>query len=103
MSSDDNSRSLELLEKIIEQVPPSEARLFNHLSALRDSLLRDNKDRAEVEKLIGEYEEAYAKLTAPANKLGVFLQWLEEKLALVALGDTEFVSQVDPKIPEDEL
>jgi len=103
MSSEDTSRSLEILQKVIDQVPPTEPRLLNHLSALRDSLLKDNKDRVEVEKLIAEYEEAYAKLTAPANKLGVFLQWLEERLALVALGDTEFVSQVDPKIPEDEL
>src|SRR5205807_942938 len=95
--------SLEILEKITEQVPPSEARLLNHLSALRESLTNDSKEQIETQRLIGEYEEAYNKLTAPANRLGVFLQWLEEKLALVALGDTEFVSQVDPKLNEDEL
>lgn len=103
MSSESSSRSLEILEKIVEQVPPSEARLLNHLSALREALLKDSAEKEETQRLISEYEEAYNKLTAPANRLGVFLQWLEEKLALVALGDTEFVSQVDPKLKEEEL
>jgi proteasome-associated ATPase len=103
MSSDQDSRSLEILEKIMEQVPASEARLLNHLTALRESLVSDTRSRLETERLISEYEEAYNKLTAPANKLGIFLQWLEEKLALVVLGDTEFVSQVDPKLEEKDL
>jgi len=103
MSAEPTSRSLEILEKIIEQVPATEARLLNHLAALRESLLRDSADKEEAQRMISEYEEAYNKLTATANRLGVFLQWLDEKLALVALGDTEFVSQVDPKLKEDEL
>ncbi|HEY3780923.1 MAG TPA: AAA family ATPase [Fimbriimonadaceae bacterium] len=103
MDQENTSRSAELLEKIIEQVPPSEARLLNHLSALKESLQSDSKERAQTQQLIAEYEEAYNKLTAPANRLGIFLEWLEEKVALVALGDTEFVSQVDPKIEEEAL
>ena len=86
MSSEQPSRSLDILEKIIEQVPPSEARLLNHLCALREVLLKDSLEREEAQRMISEYEDAYNKLTAPANRLGVFLQWLEEKLALVALG-----------------
>jgi len=97
------TRSLEILEKIIEQTPPTEARLLNHLAALRDSLVTDDKDREATQHLIDEYEEAYNKLTAPANRIGVFLQWLDEKLALIALGETEFVSQVDPKIEPEQL
>lgn len=103
MNSENPTRSLEILEKIIEQVPASEARLLNHLSALREALIQDSKHKEESERLVAEYEEAYNKLTAPANRLGVFLQWLDEKLALIALGDTEFVSQVDPKLEEEEL
>src|SRR2546421_313569 len=40
MPSEDTSRSLEILEKIIDQVPPNEARLLNHLSALRGPLVK---------------------------------------------------------------
>jgi proteasome-associated ATPase len=97
------SRSLEILDKIIEQAPKEDQRLQNYLAALRQELLGDEEERAKVAQMMQEYEEAYNKLTAPANRLGVFLQWLDDQQALVALGDTEFVSQVDPKIEEKDL
>ncbi|MBI3720968.1 MAG: AAA family ATPase, partial [Fimbriimonas ginsengisoli] len=62
--------------------------------------------REEAERLMAEYEEAYQKLTAPANRIGVFLQWLEaegERVAMIAVGDQEFVSQVDPVAKEMDL
>jgi len=62
----------------------------------------------EAEKLVGEYEQAYEKLTAPANRLGVFLHWIPQEegkddLALIAVGEQEFVVQVDPNVPAEEL
>jgi proteasome-associated ATPase len=120
----DPTRTFELLDKILEQAPKDNPRLHNYLSALRESLESDSRDREETQRLIAEYEEAYAKLTAPANRIGVFLEWLTadaedliddpeapaaalagkgEKLALIALGDQEFVARVDPKLAEDSL
>jgi proteasome-associated ATPase len=110
MASPATSKSLELLDKIEEQASKDNPRLQNYLAALRTALQSDSKEREETQKLLGEYEEAYNKLTAPANRLGVFLQWLEEqaeegsdkaKLALIALGDQEFVAQVDPKADQN--
>lgn len=107
MASAEPSPSLELLEKIAEHAPVDNQRLQNAIAALRSALLGDLKDREEAERTLAEYEEAYNKLTAPANRLGVFLQWLEEKggdkNALIAVGDQEFVAQVDPKTPEGEM
>ncbi len=117
MPSSEGSRSLELLEKIIEVAPADNQRLQNYLAALRDALLGDARERAEAEKLMAEYEDAYSKLTQPANRLGIFLEWLEEecedsqsevqqptsKVALIALGDQEFVTLVDPKAKVEEL
>jgi proteasome-associated ATPase len=116
MASGDTSRSLELLEKIAEQTPKDNQRLQNYVAALRTALQSESKDREEVQKLLAEYEEAYNKLTAPANRLGVFIHWLDDrakegeepaneaaKLALIALGDQEFVAQVDPKVEAEEL
>jgi proteasome-associated ATPase len=103
MASDTN-QSLELLDKLAEAAPKDNQRLQNMLVALRTSLLAENKNRAEAEKLLSEYEEAYNKLTAPANRIGVFLEWLEEEqLALMAVGDQEFVARVDPKLDQDAL
>ncbi len=122
------SQSLELLEKVAAQAPQDNARLQNYVSALRDSLHTDEKRTEEAQKILTEYEEAYAKLTAPANRIGVFIDWLEDtseavvqidamdpnatlgdlatakpKLVLIAVGDQEFVATVDPKIPTESL
>lgn len=119
MPSPEGSHSLDLLDRIIEVAPPDNQRLQNYLAALREALLGDAKQREEAEKLMAEYEEAYTKLTQPANRLGIFLDWLEEesatddpeskiqnpksKLALIALGDQEFISLVDPKTNQEAL
>src|SRR5437870_1535543 len=80
MPAEDTSRTLELLFKVIEQAPKDDARLQNYLAALRAAIESDAKLATEAGKVLAEYEEAYAKLTAPANRLGVFLQWLEAKV-----------------------
>ncbi|HWA82960.1 MAG TPA: AAA family ATPase [Fimbriimonadaceae bacterium] len=117
MPSPEGSHSLELLDKIIEVAPNDNQRLQNYLAALRDALLGDENRREEAEKVMAEYEEAYAKLTQPANRLGIFLEWLEEdasgqeggepapkaQQALIALGDQEFVALVDPKANQEAL
>ncbi len=124
MSSGDPTHTFELLDKIVEQSPKDDQRLQNYLAALRESLESDSRDRDETQRLMAEYEEAYAKLTAPSNRIGVFLEWLKaeseigeadpdapvaalagtgEKLALIALGDQEYVARVDPKMSEDLL
>jgi proteasome-associated ATPase len=108
MASGESIRAHELLDRISEAAPKDNPRLQNYISALRSALAADAKEREEAEKLLAEYEEAYHKLTAPANRLGVYLHALEEsekfgQLALIALGDQEFVAQVDPKIQPEEL
>ncbi len=109
---------MELLERISEHAPKDNIRLQNYIAALRTSLQTDSKERDEAQQMLAEYEEAYAKLTAPANRLGVFVDWLEqeakdretpdgevatEKLALISVGEQEFVTQVDPKIDAETL
>ena len=100
------SRALELLDKVAENTPPDNVRLQNYVSALRSVLEAEVRKQDEQQQMIAEYEDAYAKLTAPANRLGTFLQWLEprsESLALLALGDQEYVVQIDPKAENIEL
>jgi proteasome-associated ATPase len=105
-----------LLDKVAEQAPKENQRLLNYISALRASMEQDTRQSEENQKILAEYEQAYEKLTAPANRLGVFLQWLDtdeqgaepgaeppSQLALISLGDQEFVAQVDPKVPREAL
>lgn len=95
------AQTRELLDRIYEQAPKDDPRLQNYLAALEKSLAAEAKDREESSRLLAEYEEAYNKLTAPANRIGVFLNWIEEEtstFAMIAVGDTEYVAHVDPKV-----
>lgn len=103
MSAEGESRSRKLIDRALEQAPGDDARLRNTLAALQVELDQQERERADQEKLIAEYEEAYQKLTAPANRVGIFLTELEQDKVLVALGDTEFVALVDPKLERDGL
>ncbi len=119
MTSGETSRALELLEKVAEQAPKDNPRLQNYIAALRSALHEESKQQLEAQQMLAEYEEAYTKLTAPANRLGVFMQWLDEeaenmespesesaaieRLALISLGDQEYVTQVDPKFNKELL
>ena len=82
---DRESRTSRIIDKIAEQAPKDDAKLHNYLAALRDELDNEAKSQEEREQLIKEYEEAYQKLTAPANRIGVFIQHLEEDRILIAL------------------
>jgi proteasome-associated ATPase len=103
MAFEEASRALELLAKLEEQAPPDDPRIHNTIAALRGALQGHEREREEAAKMLAEYEEAYNKLTAPANRLGVFIEWLEqekERLALISVGDQEFVAQVDPHVAD---
>lgn len=96
------SPSRAILDRLLEP-PPSDPKTANLLLALRDTLDNDERDKEETQRLIREYEEAYNKLTSPANRIGVFLRWLDDGRGQVALGDTEFVAEVDPAIEPGTL
>jgi proteasome-associated ATPase len=98
MASPDQTTAIELIDRIIEHSPRDDARLRSYLSSLKSTVKNESKQHEDARRLIAEYEEAYAKLTAPANRVGVFLSWLDDRLALIALGDTEYIAQVDPAL-----
>lgn len=94
-------RALGLLTKIIRMTPRGDPRL-DYLLLLRHQLETDEGQLEEARKVIEEYEEAYAKLTSPANRIGVFLGWADddEDSALIAVGDQEYVATIDPKLED---
>jgi len=96
-------RALSLLDRILQQVPSDDTRLVHYLLLLRHQLEVDEQQFEEARKLVTEYEEAYQKLTSPANRVGTYLGPVDESAVSVALGDTEFVANVDPKMEADEL
>jgi proteasome-associated ATPase len=94
---------LKMLREIAEMIPEDNPRLRNYLFALEKAIREDEAKREENERLIQEYEEAYRKLTSPANRTAVYLAPVEDEVALIGLGENEFVVSIDPKINPADL
>jgi proteasome-associated ATPase len=94
-------RALGLLNEIVRMTPRNDPRL-DYLLLLRHQLETDENQLEEAQKVLAEFEEAYNKLTAPANKIGVFISRLDDDSdnVQVALGDQEYIATVDPKLED---
>ncbi len=105
-----------LLDEVLRSGQIDDAKTRNTLFLLRHQLETDKRQLEEAAELIGQYEEAYNKLTQPANRLGTYLglppedrstrkieKASEDKLALIAVGDQEYVVQVDPNIENPDF
>lgn len=96
-------RAIGLLNEIIRMTPRQDARL-DYLLLLRHQLETDEKQLDEAQHAIEEFEEAYNKLTSPANKIGVYVGKVEgEEAVQVALGDQEYIASIDPKLDKTGL
>lgn len=91
-------RALAILEEIMRIAPRDDLRLRQMLRLLQHQLEVDEQQMQEAIQAIQEYEEAYQKLTSPANRIGVFLDQPDEGVAMVALGDSEYYANIDPKL-----
>lgn len=92
-----------LIREILSLIPPENQRLRNYVVALEKQLAEGDRKKEELESLVAEYEAAYTKLTSPANRTGVFLNFIESGIALIGVADSEFVVSVDPKLDEEML
>lgn len=119
ISSEMQLRALWLLDEIIRMTPRNDVRM-GYLVTLREQVETDEAMMEEAKKVIAEFEEAYTKLTAPANRIGVFLGHIlpeqkpkprrrfgraeseagtsSERHVRIALGDQEYIANVDPKL-----
>jgi proteasome-associated ATPase len=96
--SDAPVRASAIVEELIAQTSPSDAR-YQYLLLLRHQLEVEERQIGEAGEQLSQYQDAYAKLTETASRIGLFLGKVEgsEKVYL-ALGDGEFVGNVDPML-----
>ena len=118
-------RALWLLDEVIRMTPRNDVRM-GYLMALREQLETDEAMMEEAKKVIAEFEEAYTKLTAPANRIGVYLGKVEPEVkpkprrrfgmreepeneekpnltVRIALGEQEYIANVDPKLENPDF
>src|SRR5579875_217314 len=95
-------RAVSVLDEILESTDPLDAN-YQYLLLLRHQLQVDEQQFQEAQELIQKYDEAYTKLTQPANKIAVFLSKNEDGTANIAIGDNDFYTNVDPNVDVDTL
>ncbi len=100
--SEDSSRAARLVNDIIRSTQRSDPRL-PELFVLRKLVDSQARRLEDAERKSEEFEEAYNRLTSPANRLGVYLGRAGDEHALVAIGDQEYVAAVSTEINLDTL
>ncbi len=100
--SEDSFRAARLVNDIIRATQRSDPRL-PELLVLRKLVDSQARRLDDAERKSAEFEEAYNRLTSPANRLGVYLGRAGDEHALVAIGDQEYVAAVSPEVKLDDL
>ncbi len=95
-------RAIFVLDEILKSTDPIDPN-YQYLLLLRHQLEVDEQQSAEAQELIQKYDEAYNKLTAPANRVAVFLSKNEDGTANIAMGDNDFYTNVDPNVDVETL
>ncbi|HEY3268312.1 MAG TPA: AAA family ATPase [Armatimonadota bacterium] len=97
-------RASAMVDEIITTRPPEDPRLLRQLLLLRHQLEVDERQFEEARGALAEFEEAYEKLTQPANRLATYLGVADDDgNVLISLGDQEFVAKVDPTMEEPDF
>ncbi len=97
-----NVRALTVLDEVLSKTDPLDPN-YQYLLLLRHQLQVDEQQFSEAQEMIQKYDEAYTKLTQPANRIAVFLSGNEDGTANIALGDNDFYTNVDPNVELDSL
>lgn len=97
-SPDTQVRASAIVDELLALTPTTDPR-YQYLLLLKHQVEVDERQFTEAGDYLKEYEEAYAKLTETASKIGMYLGPLEgtEKV-FVAVGDGEYLGNVDPKL-----
>jgi proteasome-associated ATPase len=88
---------LELIEQCLASFPEDDPRqklLYKLRHAVMLALASNQQRETELKKI----SETVAKLTAPANRIGLLLDLPEEGLARILVGGAEYYANIDPRV-----
>ena len=95
-------RARAILREVLARTPQDDPRL-ELLELLDYQLQADERAMEEARGALAQYEEAYEKLTSPANRIGTYLGSPDEGIAYIAVGDAEYYANVDPNLDLSRL
>ena len=93
---------LRLVDQVLILLPerdPSRPLLYQ----LRRQLMEREITFQEARRALVELEAALEKVTAPANRVGIYLGSPRQGIATIFVGGTEYFANVDPRVEPDQL
>jgi len=93
---------LELIEECLAAFPENDPRQ-KLLYKLRHVVLAQSVAHQQRETEFKKLQDIAAKLTAPANRVGMLLDIPAEGLARIVVGGAEYYTNIDPRVPSDDL
>jgi proteasome-associated ATPase len=96
------SDPLELLEQCLALFPETDPRQ-KLLYKLRHAVMLSQAATQQREAEFKKVSDVVAKLTAPANRIGMLLELPGEGLAHILVGGAEYYANVDPRVASDDL
>ncbi|WP_455378608.1 AAA family ATPase [Petrachloros mirabilis] len=96
------SDPLDLIEECLASFPESDPRQ-KLLYKLRHAVMLSQAATQQREAEFKKVSDVIAKLTAPANRIGMLLDLPGEGLARIVVGGAEYYANVDPRVPAIDL
>jgi proteasome-associated ATPase len=96
------SDPLELLEQCLALFPESDPRQ-KLLYKLRHAVMLSQAANHQREVEFKKVSDVVAKLTAPANRIGMLLEVPGDGLAHIVVGGAEYYANVDPRVAREDL
>ena len=93
---------LELIDECLAAFPDDDPRR-KLVYKLRHLLLTQSVAHQQREAEFKKLNDVVAKLTAPANRVGMLLDVPGEGLARIVVGGAEYYTNIDPRVPAEEL
>ena len=93
---------MQLVDQLLVQAPdrdPSRPLLYR----LRRQLMEQEITFQEARRTLVELESALEKVTAPANRIGIYLGSPKEGLATIFVGGSEYYANIDSRVDTAEL
>lgn len=98
----DDAAPIEIIDRLIAMTPeghPARLHLFRLRQKVQDEELTIQEARQAIEKM----DEVIKKVTAPANRVGIFLGSPKKETAHIAVGGQDYYCNIDPRLDTASL
>lgn len=102
MSSSNSNALNQIIERLEQHIPQEDTKGQSYIYSLKAEATKIERSMESVQEEVQKYEEAYDKLTQPANRIGVFMNHRDDGQALIFLGEQAYVVNLDPKLEHPE-